>query len=124
MNESNNTRDPLLKLPSARSLATHGVARSIATYIQNNHWTLQPEFRDIFSTYYMLRWRPAHFVANLEDGTISREGITYQVIYHKTDSAAITKTDSDLLLSFRELDKTYKTFPTVLVTIAGPKRGN
>ena len=109
-------------LPSVDALTKYGVAKSTALYIQNNHWIIPREYRDLFPTYYLLRWEAAYFLDRMVEGTITRESddpyITYQVIYYRCNPAAIKADKSQLLLSFRELQEEYKSSPVVLVTVA------
>ena len=81
------------------------IPASTMSYILQNFWDLA-EHRDLLSSYYILRWNPETFQRHLRQGTITRAGITYQVIYHRTDSAEIRDAAS-LLLSFREPVEAY-----------------
>lgn len=108
------------KSPSAELLHKYGVTKSTALYMQQNHWVIDKDYADVFSTYYLLRWEAAYFQDRLHEGTIERNDITYQVIYYRCNAAAISAPcqGKQLLLSFRSLQDEYKVQPTVLVTIA------
>ena len=81
------------------------IPASTMSYILQNFWDLK-EHRNLLSSYYILRWNPETFQRHLKQGTIKRAGVTYQVIYHRTDSSEITRAAS-LLLSFREPVEAY-----------------
>lgn len=105
-------------IPSINVLRIYGTPRSTALYVTNNHWVVPADQRDIFSTYYLLRWKASYFQDKIHEGTIEREGVIYQVIYYRCNAAAIGKDSRQLLLSFRELQKEYSAHPVVLVTVA------
>ena len=86
--------------------------------MQNNHWIIPTEFRDIVSTYYLLHWSAPYFQEKLKEGTVERNGVIYQVIYYRCNAAAIGTHSRKLLLSFRELKAEYKVQPVVLVTVS------
>jgi len=105
-------------LPAADALTIYGVPKSTAIYMSQNYWSIGEEYRDLFSDYYILRWAASYFQEKLHEGTIKREGITYQVVYHRCNSATIGRGNQQLLLSFRKLQIEYKAQAVVLVTIA------
>ena len=81
------------------------IPASTMSYILQNFWDLK-EHRNLLGSYYILRWNPETFQRHLRQGTITRAGITYQVIYHRTDSKEVRDAAS-LLLSFREPVEAY-----------------
>jgi len=95
-----------------------GIPRATAMYMQDNHWAIPTEYRSILSVYYLLHWSAEYFQHKLHEGTIEREGITYQVIYYRCNAAAIGHSTGQLLLSFRGLRTEYKARPVVLVTVS------
>ena len=101
----------------------HGISISAATYIANNYFSIQNSDRNLFRTYYILAWQASYFQEKLQQGTIEREGITYQVIYHRTNPAEITQLvemGGHLKLSFRSLLADFGVQPTVLVALDAP----
>ena len=104
--------------PSVSVIYKYGIPRSAALNMLHNYWVIAKDYEELFSTYYLLHWEARYFRSKMEEGTIEREGVTYQVIYHKCDSYSIGKLNSQLLLSFRSLVSDYEATPTVLVTIA------
>lgn len=104
-------------VPALRALATHGISKSSATFLQSNFWQLPANHLHIFDCYYLLHWDRAYFQDHMIEGTVTRQGITYQVIYHRTNPAEINKHKGDVLLSFRKLKYEYEVQPVVLVSI-------
>jgi len=105
---------------AALALKKYGVPKSAATYILHNHFKIPEVYTPIFKAYYLLHWEISYFRSSLLEGTIERKGISYQVIYYRTDPIAIAKAScpvASVLLSFRELAPEYGAVPTVLVTM-------
>ena len=109
--------DPHNPIPALKALATYGVPKSAAVYIQNNHWSIGEDYKDLFSTYYLLRWYKTYFMDELCEGTIERQGKVYSIIYHRTNPHEIRKHRGSVLLSFRELQHEYDVHPVVLVSL-------
>jgi len=105
-------------LASIAALKKYGVQRSTALYFRNNFWDIPLRSLELFSTRYLLKWEAAHVRHQIEAGTIQRKGVTYQVIYYRTDPVAVKKHTGKVLLSFRALDEVYGASPVVLITIA------
>ncbi len=105
-------------LPAANVISKYGVSKSTALFMLNRHWYIAPDWRDILANYYILRWQADYFLSSMVEGTIKRDGITYQVIYHNCDSVMVARTQYTLLLSFRALQSEYGAQPVVLVTIS------
>lgn len=106
-------------LPSIKAVAKYGIPKHIALHMQHTYWVISREYRAIFKSYYILKWHAAYFTDKLHNGTITREGVTYQVLYHRTGSIpANSPVDTQVLLSFRELQPEYDAVPVVLVTVA------
>ncbi len=105
-------------LPAANVISKYGVSKSTALFMLNRHWYIAPDWRDILANYYILRWQAPYFLSSMMEGTIKRDGITYQVIYHNCDSVMVARTQYTLLLSFRALQSEYGAQPVVLVTIS------
>ena len=103
---------------SIRVIEKYGVSISAATYIQNNYWMIPPKHKKLLSVYYILSWELSYFKRKLQEGVIERNGISYQVIYYKTNPAEMNKKGGAILLSFRSLSNDYKVQPVVLITIA------
>ena len=110
--------DPHNPIPALKALATYGVPKSAAIYLQNNHWVIPENYKDLFCTYYLLRWNKEYFMDTLCEGTIERQGKIYQIIYHRTNPAEIKKYRGHVVLSFRELQHEYDVYPVVLVALA------
>lgn len=107
-------------LASLLSLELYGIPRSEAIAELHNTFSIPLDLQGIFSSYFLLKWEATYFTALLHEGTIERDGVTYQVIYKDTGAARITRqaeAGKNLLLSFRELQEEYKAMPTVLVRI-------
>lgn len=104
--------------PAVSVVYKYGIPRSAALNMLHNYWTIAKDYEELFSIYYLLHWEAGYFQQKMVDGTIEREGTTYQVIYHKCDSYNIGRGNNQLLLSFRSLVADYESTPTVLVTIA------
>ena len=119
-----NTINTTISYGATIAYKKHGVQKSIATYMCNNHWTIPQEFLDLFQTHFLRSWEKDHFFKCLEYGTITYHNCTYQVIYHRCSPYDIKRLycDEQLLLSFRELHDEYKYIPTVLVTIKNYKK--
>lgn len=116
MSANANLRDS--KLSSSKVYHKYAIHRSQAIYMKDNLFQIPDSIRDIFPTYYLLRWQARYFMREVEDGTIAKHGITYQIIYYNTNPTEVlqlVKKDADLYLSFRELVSDYETMPTVLV---------
>lgn len=111
-------KTPEFTLPSNVVLSLYGIPRSTAIYIQHNNWSVSQEYRNIFSSYYLLKWSAAYFQDKMHQGTVERDGVVYQVIYYNCNVAAISRGVGQLLMSFRELQNEYKAQPVVLVTVA------
>ena len=105
-------------LSSHKVMIRYGVSRSIAINMQHKHWSIDTEYREIFSSYYLLKWMAEYFHKKMRHGTVKREGVTYQVVYHKCNGAAIYNNPGQVYLSFRELQEDYKAGAVVLVTVA------
>lgn len=103
---------------SFKVITDYGIPRSSALYMLHNIWKVDKDYRDIFQTYYILRWTSAHFRRQLHNGTLTKDGKTYHIIYHKTNPTVIAKTGRDVFISFRDLQPEYEAYPVVLVTVA------
>ena len=104
--------------PTVGVIYKYGIPRSTALSMLHNYWTISKDYEELFSIYYLLHWEAGYFQQKMQEGTIEREGVIYQVIYHKCDSYNIGRGNNQLLLSFRSLVSDYEATPTVLVTIA------
>lgn len=107
--------------PVTASLATHkqhGISISEATHIQNNYWVIPTRHQHLLSSYFILSWDVDYFKERLQEGTIRRESITYQVIYHRTNPAEIAKGQGQVKLSFRAFNRGFSIQPTVLVSLS------
>jgi len=107
-------------------LKKYGVPKSSAVFLINNVWAVKEEFRDLLQIYYILKWRKKHLCHTIMDGALTREGITYQVIFHRCTNSDISKLQNkeELLLSFRHLQDEYDTSPVVLIALdKSPKEG-
>lgn len=110
-------------IPAAiQAYKLYGVSKSKATYLIQNVWTIPTHQHDILATYYLLNWDVSYFREKLQEGVIEREGVTYQVIYHRTDPIAIEKATGKLFISFRKLQAEYGVMPTALVALVSNKR--
>lgn len=61
--------------------------------------------------------RTKEFLTSMKDGTIKNNGITFQVIYHKTDPTRLKRKAEYTVvrLSYRIADNLFSLIPTVLV---------
>ena len=101
----------------------HHTSISAATYIQNNQWVIPQNHLPIFHTYYLLDWNVSYFCQELKEGIVERQGITYQVIYHRTNPAEIKKLHKiggHVKMSFRALLTDFRVQPVVLVSLSSP----
>lgn len=108
---------PYTLLPSTQALQQYGVPKSVAEYMLHNFWDIGEEYKDLVSIYYLLNWRSPYFAKQLQNGTLEREGILYQVRYYRCDSYQICQNGANLALSFRALQAEYDSIPVVLVAI-------
>ncbi len=113
-----NPQFPESMLGAANVIYKYGIPRSAALNMLHNYWVIKSGYQELFSTYYLLHWEAGYFQQKMVDGMIEREGVSYQVIYHRCDSYGIGRRNNQLLLSFRSLKPEYEATPTVLVTIA------
>ena len=82
-----------------------------------NRFALNQRQIDACARYYILHWRGSHFKDMLKYGTITRENVTYNVVYKNIKPTDI-HVDTPLMLSFRQPEKEYELQAFVLVTIA------
>lgn len=101
-------------------LKIYGVPKSAAIFMATSIWYINKKDQDLFNEYYLLHWEPEYFRRALKQGTVTRHGIDYQVIYHRTNSYEVIKHTGDLILSFRQLQPEYNMFPVVLVSLDRP----
>jgi len=101
---------------SIAALKKYGTSRSAASYIADNYFEIPTQSLKLFDVRYLLSWQSEYFLDIMQDGTITRKGITYRVIYYRTTPAEIKKHKGHLLLSFRALQREYDVMPVVLVT--------
>ncbi len=104
-------------LPSIDVLNKYGIPKSTALYMQQSFWRIEPEYQNIFSSYYLLYWSAEYFSDRLHRGVITRDGVDYQVRFYNCDSGILYGAGSkQVALSFRELQPEYKAAAIVLVT--------
>lgn len=107
-----------ISLPSVDFYNRYKISLSLGIYVLQNFWIIGKSYSDFVSIYYLLSWDKKYFDSVLKDGTIERDGITFNVIYYRTDPIKIKKHKGNLLLSFRAMEEIYKVNPVVLVTPA------
>lgn len=61
----------------------YGVTRSTVSYLARNYFSPPSSYLDCFEKFYLLYWTGDYFKRSLIDGKITREGVTYLVIYRK-----------------------------------------
>ena len=105
---------PARETDSVTVYKKYGVHRSQAIYINNNLWRLSNDLSDLFEQYYILSWTGYYFNDKMCNGTIERDGITYQIIYYNTTPLE-AKRAKNVYLSLRHLQPEFKHIPTVLV---------
>ena len=71
------------------------------------------------SKYYILYWSAKHFLSSVQDGTLLREGIAFQVRYHRTTRGKILSSldneiPSQVALSFRSNGKDHYVLVSLL----------
>lgn len=71
------------------------------------------------SKYYILYWSGKHFLSSVQDGVLVREGISFQVRYHRTTRGKILSSldnvvPSQVALSFRSNSKDHYVLVSLL----------
>lgn len=82
------------------AMKKHGVPKSSIAFMAQHLQIVPPQYRDCFSSYYLLYWNGAHTAASIKDGTLEHNGITYQIQYYKC-SPFIVRRSEQVKLSFR-----------------------
>ena len=117
------------KLASVNCYKKYGVERSLLTYIVHNNFYVTDLYRDCLDTYYILRWQASHMLSSITNGTLVHKGVTYQVIYHRTDptrikrAALLTHCIRYVKLSFRVAQPEFNIPATVLIKLE-PVKGD
>lgn len=96
-------------LDSIEAYKVHGIERHMLEEAMREEFSmlLTPELRNVLSHYQLLYWSPAYFLDTSEHGTITRGGITYNIVYgHGCTRGKILKLSKEntriqLALSFR-----------------------
>ena len=95
-----------------------GKSREEINFLAQKSFTLFPaEVDHYFTNYYLIYWEPEFFKTVIEqgNGTITRGGITYLVVYHSCTPTEL-KEASQVKLSFRKPKKEYSSVGYVLVS--------
>jgi len=103
--------------PSVQALKSYSIPTSKVRYAIYNIFYLSPKVVSTLDTFYAKEWEASYFMAIMANGTITHQGITYQVIYHKTDPVKLARRAEyvKVLLSFRVPNNLFSIPPTVLV---------
>ena len=87
----------------------HGVRKSYLHYITLNHFTLRPDYRDLFKAYFLRKWTPSFFFGQVVKGSIWYEDEEYIVVYHRKsrgqlmqDCTRLQDPQLNVTLSFRK----------------------
>ena len=100
----------------------YGIPRSALTYMMQNQFYFDKAYIDCLSSYYIHQWKCGLFLTTIHEGIIEHWGISYQIIYHKTDPTTIAKIGKQcpaarVKLSFRVAQPEFNVQPTVLVKL-------
>ncbi len=87
-------------LPDSVILARNGVSRARLQDAMVEKWNLSPQEQDRMYVYVLHKWKTAYFFTCLQQGKVVREGVTYNVVWHKCTPAAVKKFE-EVLVSFR-----------------------
>ena len=117
MNYSNTSN-----ISSIDAYKKYGVLKSQARFAVINVLNLYRNYRSILSYYKCLHWTPAYTLESMKNGTITRDGITFTVVFHGCTRYDITKA-KEVLLSFRAVKPEYDLVPYVLVKPYNKSKG-
>jgi len=121
-------------MTATTALLKYGVPKSTAIYMLQNKFNIPDDYKDLFSTYYLLHWSKSYYYSNFNEGIIKKSNelnklpedkninlITkkYQVILHRCNwhDIKVLPYNYQLKLSFRELQPEYEAVPTVLIAL-------
>lgn len=94
----------------------YGVPKSIIIHMMQNHFHFPTNYQDCLEHYELLYWSTKWFKKLLTDGTITKDDITYHVIYQHCTPAQLKDThNSQVALSFRAAQKEYNAGAYVLI---------
>lgn len=93
----------------------YGMSRRTAQDIITKLWVIPGQCKDITENYFLLYWTSEYFFSQYRDGTVTKDGKTYNVIYFNT-SYFDCKEAKNLKLSFRAAKDDLNIGAYVLVT--------
>lgn len=68
-------------LDSIEAYKVHGTGRHMLEEAMREEFNITPAFKSLLSHYQLLYWSPLYFLDTSEHGTITRGGITYNIVY-------------------------------------------
>lgn len=99
---------------------THAVHKSFLRYHLQNSFVMPPTITTKYlSQYHLLYWNPVHLLLNMKDGTITKDGRVYQVIFQDCNPFTI-KRCNQVVLSFRAAKVEFDLEPYVIVKPGNP----
>lgn len=99
-----------------------GITNLALSYMMRNQFYFDKTFVHCLAKYYVLQWKPLHFLQAMHEGIITHDGVKYEVIFHMTTAKLIayeglTNKDSHVKLSFRLAYNEFSVPNTVLVKL-------
>jgi len=77
-------------IPAIRIMQDYGISLSNARNLVYGIWKLPDDQQDFLWNYYLLKWDSEFFLTSISDsGTITVQGRTYHVHYHRCNPASI-----------------------------------
>ena len=100
-------------MESNKAYLTHGVSKTMVRALMQNFFKFPEECKDLLSSYHLVYWSTSYFKEKINEGTIEKDGISYQIIYK--DSFSELSKLGQVKLSFRSAIKEYNLESYVLV---------
>lgn len=105
-----------------------GIPRSSLIYMMQNQFYYDKKYSDCLSSYHILQWECKYLLSEVREGMLYKEGIAYQVIYHKTDPTRIKRAGnkhatSYVRISFRVAALEFDVPPVALVKLYANPEG-
>lgn len=123
------TAKPIVsKFASVTAHNKFGIPRSSLTYMMQNQFYFDKKYSDCLSSYYIIQWECTHMLSEVREGMLLRDGIAYQVIYHKTDPTRLRRAStkhaaSHVRISFRVAAPEFNIPPVALVKLYANPEG-
>lgn len=95
-------------------LSKYGISKNVVASTLLNEFHIDAKVKHTLEIYYHLQWKSKFFLEQLREGTITRDGVTYIVVYHKCTRYDV-KMAVDCRLSFRVPQTEYDLPAYVLV---------